>query len=156
MLLELYETAKHCIQGGYIVRHVQDESYRQEVRTRPAPPRTRPAPPRTRPAPPRTRHAPPRTAPHRAAPHARHPADVVGAPPRAGAIGAEERAAATADGLVLEAVLRRDKKPDSAQGGRDVSRPATLGLAKAPASGRGARPLLLGRLVVIELKYCKL
>ena len=32
VLLELYETAKHCIQGGYIVWHVQDESYPAEVR----------------------------------------------------------------------------------------------------------------------------
>jgi hypothetical protein len=34
VLLELYETAKHSIQGGYIVRHVQDQTYPQEARTR--------------------------------------------------------------------------------------------------------------------------
>ena len=127
VLLELYETAKHCIQGGYIVRHVEDETYRQDVRTR---------------------HAPRSTAPRRM----HHPADVVGAPPRAGAIGTEEGAAPAADGLVLEAVLGRDQEPDSAQGGRDVARPssATLGLAKAVVSSRGGvRPLLLGRLVVV-------
>ena len=32
VLLELYETARHCTANGYIVQHVQDKTYKPEVR----------------------------------------------------------------------------------------------------------------------------